>query len=86
MISLEDRVSAIERRNKQVEMDKGWETSWARRILLALFTYLAIGFYLRSIEIGDPWKNAIVPSIGFLLSTLTLPWFKAMWIKYVYRK
>jgi len=79
---LEKRIQTIETRNKKVELDKAWERSWTRRILLALFTYLAIGLYLNAIDIHDPWLNAIVPTIGFLLSTLTLPFFRKQWEKY----
>ncbi|MBI5123583.1 hypothetical protein HZA75_07025 [Candidatus Roizmanbacteria bacterium] len=79
---LEKEILAIKNRNKKVEIDKAWETSWARKFLLMIFTYLAIGFYLRAINIEKPWLNAIVPSIGFLLSTLTLPFFKKIWEKY----
>lgn len=86
MATLEQRVETIEQRNKKVEADKAWETSFTRRILLILFTYLAIGFYLNAIGITDPWLNAIVPSIGFLLSTLTLPFFKSLWFKYIHKK
>lgn len=78
---LEDEISAIKARNKKVETDKSWETSFTRRGLVIVFTYLAIGFYLNAIHIENPWFNAIVPSIGFLLSTLTLPYFKNLWIK-----
>ncbi|MGH7246296.1 MAG: hypothetical protein ACREGI_05200 [Candidatus Levyibacteriota bacterium] len=86
MEDLEKRVTDIEERNRRVELGKGWETSWTRRILLMVFTYLAIALYLRFIVGINPWINAIVPSIGFLLSTLSLPWFKTLWIKYVYKK
>ncbi len=82
MISLSDlekRISEIERRNARVETDKAWETSWTRRGLLILFTYLSVGFYMQSIGIVSPWLNAIIPSLGFLLSTLTLPFFKNLW-------
>lgn len=79
---LEQRISQIEARNKKVETDKAWETSWTRRLLLILFTYLAIGFYLQAIQVPRPWLNAIVPAAGFLLSTLTLPFFKKIWGKY----
>ena len=79
--NLEKRIEEIEARNKKVEADKAWETSFTRRILLITFTYLSIGFYLNAINIKDPWLNAIVPSIGFLLSTLTLPFFKNLWLK-----
>ena len=80
--ALIERVEKIETRNKKVESDKAWETSWLRRILLVLFTYLSIGFYLNAIQVSNPWLNAIVPAIGFLLSTLTLPFFKSLWVKF----
>ena len=79
---LEKRVSIIEERNKKVEIDKAWETSLARRALLVLFTYLAIGVYLAVIGIERAWLNAIVPAFAFLLSTLTLPFFKKLWERY----
>ncbi|MBI2040792.1 MAG: hypothetical protein HYT16_01695 [DPANN group archaeon] len=80
--SLEKRVLAIEERNKHVEADKAWERSYTRRILLVIFTYLAIGFYLQAINIANPWLNAIVPAIAFMLSTLTLPMFKKAWLTF----
>ncbi|HLC60367.1 MAG TPA: hypothetical protein VJJ52_02975 [Candidatus Nanoarchaeia archaeon] len=82
MKSIERKIKNIEYRNKKVELDKKWETSFTRRGLLTLFTYLAIGFYLRSINIEKPWLNAIVPAFAFMLSTLTMPFFKKIWIKY----
>ena len=81
MGTLEQQIQRIEERNQRVEMDKAWETSWTRRILLTLFTYLAIGVYLWVIEIPRPWLNAIVPSIAFMISTLTMPFFKQLWLK-----
>ena len=80
--NLEKRLKEIESRNSRVEVDKSWETSLTKRGLLALFTYLAIGFYLQAVKIQQPWLNAIVPSVAFMLSTLTLPFFKRLWIKY----
>jgi len=81
MASLEERLQNIEERNVRVENNKAWETSWVRRGLLMLFTYLAIGIYMWAIGIGRPWLNAIVPAVGFLLSTLTMPFFKKVWLK-----
>lgn len=82
-LSLEERVRLIEERNKRVETDKAWETSYSRKALLIIFTYLAIGVYLWAIGVDRPWFNAIVPSLAFLLSTLTLPFFKGLWKKYL---
>lgn len=78
---LKQRLDAIEHRNKTVESDKAWEVSYTRRGLLILFTYLSIGLYMWAIAVPQPWLSAIVPSVGFLLSTLTLPYVKRWWIQ-----
>lgn len=83
---LEKRIQQIEQRNKSVELNKAWEQSYSRRLLIFVFTYLAIALYLKFIVGINPWINAIVPSLGFVLSTLTLPWFKSLWMKYIYKK
>jgi hypothetical protein len=83
---LEKRIHIIEQRNRSVELNKSWEQSFTRRILIFAFTYLAIALYLKFVVGINPWINAIVPSIGFVLSTLTLPWFKRQWAKYLYKK
>ena len=83
---LEERVSKIEIRNKSVELNKAWETSNTRRILIIFFTYISIALYLKFIVGIDPWIKAIVPTVGFLLSTLTLSFFRKLWEKYLYRR
>ncbi len=84
MATLEQRIKAIEARNSKVEKDKAWETSYFRRVLIILFTYLSIGIYLNVIGVSNPWLSAIVPAAGFTLSTLTLPFFKRLWLERVY--
>lgn len=84
--NLEKEIDKLKERNRRVEMDKAWETSLTRRGLLIVFTYLAIGFYLNAINVENPWINAVVPSIGFLLSTLTLSYFKNLWLKFSSKK
>ena len=78
---LEREIEKIKERNKKVELDKSWETSITRKTIIAIFTYLAIAIYLWAINIPLPFLNAIVPTVGFVLSTLTLPYFKKIWIK-----
>ena len=85
-MNIEKEIELLQERNKRVESDKTWETSKTRRTLIALFTYLAIAFYLYVIGIPDAWLNAIVPAIAFLLSTLTLPLFKTLWLRYFYKE
>lgn len=72
MSDLEKRIEAIEARNKKVEMDKAWETSWTRRLSIAILTYIVIVVYLHVIHNNAPFINAAVPVVGFLLSTLVM--------------
>ena len=81
METLEQRVQKIEERNANVEKDKSWETSATRRFLLIVFTYLSVGFYFKYVEIERPWLNAIVPAVAFMISTLSMPFFKKLWLK-----
>jgi len=85
MENLEQRIQKVEERNKKVEIDKAWEISWTRRILLTFFTYLSVGVYLWAIGILNPWLNAIVPAAAFMISTLTMPFFKKLWLKIFHR-
>lgn len=80
-MSIEERVKVIEQRNKRVEDDKAWETSLLRRLLIAVITYILVGFYLIWLDVARPWLNAIVPVVGFLLSTLVLQWAKKIWLE-----
>ncbi|HUD04974.1 MAG TPA: hypothetical protein VMR59_03235 [Patescibacteria group bacterium] len=82
---IEEKVSKIEKRNREVELNKSWEISWTRKIVVAIFTYLAIALYLKFIVGINPWINALVPTAGFLLSTLTLSYFKTLWQKYIHK-
>jgi hypothetical protein len=77
---LEKEVASIKARNEKVEIDKAWEVSITRRVLIVAFTYIIIGTYLAAIGVDRPWINAIVPAVGFTLSTLTLPFFKKLWV------
>ena len=83
---IEREIEQIKQRNMRVEADKAWETSSARKFILSVFTYLAVALYLLAIDVPMPWLNAIVPTAGFLLSTLMLPFFKRQWIARFYKK
>lgn len=76
---VERRVISIEERNQRVELDKAWETSLTRRLLILIGTYAILGLYLWAIEIPRPWLNAIVPAVGFALSTLALHPVRRLW-------
>jgi hypothetical protein len=79
MNNLEKRIKAIETRNSKVELDKKWEGSWTRRLLIVVFTYVLLGSYMWAIGVGEPLLNAVIPTVGFTLSTLSLPFFRKLW-------
>lgn len=81
MEDLIKRLEKIEQRNKKVDLNKAWETSKTRKFFVALFTYVSISLYFLAIKIEKPFLNAIVPTIGFLLSTLSLPFIRRVWEK-----
>lgn len=73
------RIEAIEKRNEAVSIDKKWETSWVRKLAIIIFTYVVVWTYLFVIGNENPWINAIVPPVGFFLSTLALGWLRKSW-------
>lgn len=73
-------IAELKARNARVELDKAWETSLFRKVLLAALTYIVIFIFLISLDFPRPFLSAIVPTIGFVLSTLTVPIFKRVWL------
>ena len=78
---LESEINKIKERNKKVEADKAWETSWERKIIIAILTYILLSVFFFAAGFPNPLINAIVPTAAFILSTLTLSLFKQIWIK-----
>lgn len=76
----------IKARNAKVEADKAWETSWTRKLLITIGTYVIIGGYLCFLGVEQAWLHALVPAAAYLLSTLTLPFAKNLWIAKIYKK
>jgi hypothetical protein len=74
------RVEQLEARNRRVEGDKAWETSWTRRLSIMTLTYLTVVFYLRFVVHINPWINAFVPVIGYTFSTRTVQQLKRRWL------
>ena len=79
-MELEERIKKIEERNKRVELDKAWETSWLRKICIMILTYLIVITYSYLIRKYDNiLLTSLVPVIGFTLSTLSLKAVRKIW-------
>ena len=81
MEKLEEEVNKIKERNRRVEADKTWETSWTRRIFIGISTYLLISIFLVIIKAEKPFISAIIPAVAYLISTLSLGLLRSWWLK-----
>ena len=81
METTDAQIQQILERNKRVENDKAWERSLTRRGFIAVITYCTALLFLWLIGNNNPFVNAFVPTGGYVLSTLTLPPLKRMWLQ-----
>jgi len=86
MKELKEELVKIKERNLRVETDKAWEVSNTRRGLIAFVTYIIIVLFLIYADIPNPYLVALIPALGYLVSTLTLPFIRNWWIETIYRK
>ncbi|MFA5000925.1 MAG: hypothetical protein WC531_01715 [Candidatus Paceibacterota bacterium] len=78
---LQLEVEEIKKRNERVAGDKTWETSWTRKFIVLILTYIVIVIFFLFANLPEPFLNATVPALAFVLSTLTIPLFKKWWLK-----
>jgi hypothetical protein len=79
-MNVDERLQAIEDRNARVEIDKAWEVSVVRRGFIALVTYACATIVLWSLSSAKPLLDALIPTGGYILSTLSLPPLKRWWV------
>ncbi len=83
-MDIEKEILDIKERNLRVETDKAWEQSWTRKFSISAITYLTACTFLYFIEVPNFYLAGIVPALGYLLSTLSLPFVKARWSQRTY--
>lgn len=79
-MNLEERILIIEQRNKRVEQEKAWETSVTRKVLITCCTYIVMVCIMYVLNTQKPHFSALVPTLGFLLSTATFSSIKRIWV------
>lgn len=80
---IEKSITEIKERNKRVELDKEWETSFTRKLCICILTYIVVIIYSLLIQkISNVLLSSLVPVIGFTLSTLSLKVIRSIWEKY----
>ena len=81
-MNIEEEINQIKERNKKVELDKKWETSWTRRLCICVLTYIIVVIYSYVIsKYNNIFLSSLVPVIGFTLSTLSLKIVRKVWQK-----
>lgn len=81
-MNIEKEINDIKERNKKVELNKAWETSWTRKLCIMFLTYIVVILYSLSIsKINNVFLSSLVPVIGFTLSTLSLNAIRKIWEK-----
>ena len=79
-MNVEKEIEEIKKRNKRVELDKAWETSWTRRICIMVLTYVVVVLYSYVIQkFNNIFLSSLVPVIGFTLSTLSISLIRKIW-------
>lgn len=75
----EQELRKILERNQRVEKDKAWEISFIRKIFITIFTYVLALVFLEIIEADNAYLAAVVPAMGFWLSTLKVSPLRKWW-------
>jgi len=75
-------IDQLKERNYRVEMDKAWETSWIRRVTIMTLTFIVASIWLLIIDETNVLLKAMVPAFGYLLSTLSIPQIKKLWMRH----
>lgn len=78
--AIQDEVDHINRRNIEKDRGKEFETSYTRVIFLMTITYSTLFGYMSIIKTNNPALDAIVPTVGFNISTWSLPYIKEWWV------
>jgi hypothetical protein len=65
-----------------VESNTAWETSNTRLASITLVTYLTMLLVFCVLGSGKPALDALVPTTGFFLSTLSLPLVRRFWERF----
>lgn len=80
LTELEKEIELIKARNRRVEADKAWETSWTRLIFIGVSTYFLIAVFLIIIKADSPVTTAIIPAVAYVISTFSLGILKSWWL------
>lgn len=82
---IEKQLEIIKQRNARVEANKAWEASRVRIASICLVTYIFACVLLWALGAEKFWLDALVPPLGFFLSTRSIRLVKRWWIASQYK-
>lgn len=82
---IEKQLEIIKQRNARVEANKAWEASRVRIASICLVTYIFACVLLWPLGAEKFWLDALVPPLGFFLSTRSIRLVKRWWIASQYK-
>ena len=77
---IETELEAIKTRNRRVENDKAWETSFFRLAILSLATFIFSLVFLYFVRTEEFLLGALSSTAGLVISSQSLPFIKRWWI------
>ncbi len=78
--NLEKEIQKLKERNSRVEADKVWEISMFRIFSICVITYIIAAIVMYIIGVQNYFLSALIPTIGYYLSTQSLPSIKKWWV------
>lgn len=79
---LANKISSMDHRNRIRDYSKEFEGSLMRIIMIMVLTYAILSVYMLLAGLDRPWISAIVPTVGFQLSTVSLPSIKNCYVEH----
>lgn len=79
-LDLEQELRELKERNARVELDKAWEKSATRIGTIMAVTYVLAAIVFTLIGADRVLRNAVIPTLGYFLSTQSLPAVKKWWL------
>ena len=81
VLKLTNDLRSIKERNRKVELSKAWETSFIRICSITILTYLITSIVFWIIGVPNFLLNALIPTIGYVLSIQSMPKIRDKWVK-----
>ena len=82
----ESQLNEIQERNRRVEADKAWEISKFRIGSIVILTYLTTCLMFYILGVKEFYLSAVIPTLGYYLSTQGLPVLKDFWLRHYLKK